>query len=299
MTKKVQRMTPILILPWILPTPPPKKWKKYPRFWAGFVKVGFEVGFNPAKKQKNIIDLPLLHCSQSSALSRQPPLCSSNDRRCLSAAPLLFIPCLSPAVVVLRLCRRTYIDCCVIVVVVSAIVTPPPLTIVAFLLPCRHYYFICRISSAAVVLPLNLPSLLICHCTLVDCWLPSVMAAPLYCPPFCHGCWGGHLVVGVPHLWTCRWGDFYPGIVFLLVPCAIVVHPLPLASRCCPLPLPPHIYWLLCCCRCCQRHHRSSATNRSCFSVAIPVIAFPSATSCQPPSSSTSSYRRHPSAAAH
>ncbi len=56
MTKKLQRMTPILIL-----SPPIKKQKKYPKFWAGFVEVGFEVGFKPAKKEKFVVAPPLLH----------------------------------------------------------------------------------------------------------------------------------------------------------------------------------------------------------------------------------------------
>jgi hypothetical protein len=43
MTKKLQRKTPILILPQILPNPPPPKNAKILMFWAGFVKVKFQV----------------------------------------------------------------------------------------------------------------------------------------------------------------------------------------------------------------------------------------------------------------
>ena len=63
-----------------------------------------------------------------------PPPCNSRFSVSTTAPRLL------PAVIVLRLCRRSlFVDCCFFVVVVSAVVAPPPPTVR-------------RISSAAVVL---------------------------------------------------------------------------------------------------------------------------------------------------
>ncbi len=136
---------------------------------------------------------------------RQRCCCSSaTDRSCLSTAPLLFIRCLLPAVVVLRLCHHTYVDFCFVVIVLSAVIAPPPQTIVACSLPCRCCVSLCRILSATVFLHLILLLSLIRHCALVDCCLPSVVVALSCCLPFCCGCWGGQLVAGVTHLQTCR-----------------------------------------------------------------------------------------------
>jgi hypothetical protein len=66
------------------------------------------------------------------AVSPPPPYNS-----CSSASTTA--PRLSPAVIVLRLCRCLFVDCHLFAVVVSAVVAPPP--------PTVH-----RVSSAAVVL---------------------------------------------------------------------------------------------------------------------------------------------------
>jgi hypothetical protein len=73
-----------------------------------------------------------------------PPLYNS----CSSASTIA--PCLSPAIVVLCLCHRSFVDCCFVVVVVSAVVASLP--------PTVH-----RVSSAAIVLqPVTPPAQPLC-----------------------------------------------------------------------------------------------------------------------------------------
>ncbi len=72
-------------------------------------------------------------CSILHGAVSPPPLYNS----CSSASTTA--PHLLPAVVVLRLCRRSFVDCCYFVVVVSAVVAPLPRTL--------H-----RVSSATVIL---------------------------------------------------------------------------------------------------------------------------------------------------
>jgi hypothetical protein len=83
-------------------------------------------------------------------------------------------PRLSPAVVVLRLCRCLFVDCHFVVVVVSTIVAPPPPTIR-------------RISSATVILqtvaaPTQLPRPASCQ----PSSLSAFAAAHLLIVVFCH-----------------------------------------------------------------------------------------------------------------
>jgi hypothetical protein len=80
----------------------------------------------------------------------------------------------------------------------SATVVPQPPTVVACPLPLRCCFSIRPVSSATMVLHLILvPLLLVRRCALFDSCLRLMVAALSCCPPFCCGCWGGKLVVGV------------------------------------------------------------------------------------------------------
>ena len=132
MTKQLQRMTPLLPLPRI----------KFPLFLGKIVEGRIEVGFDPTKKRK-IMNTPPVRsaCPARGGLHdlTMKPLPPHNSHSSASASTTT--PRLSPAVIVLRLCRRLYADCCFFVIVASAIVAPPP--------PAVH-----RISSAAIALHL-------------------------------------------------------------------------------------------------------------------------------------------------
>ncbi len=141
MTKKLRRMTPILILPQILPTPTPKKSIKLPLFLGKIVEGKIEVEF--IKKKMNTpphTAQPVfyLHSILHGAVSPLPPYNSHSSASTTA-------PRLSPAIVVLRLCRRSFVDCHFFVVVISTIVASPP--------PTVH-----RISSAAVILQTVTPT---------------------------------------------------------------------------------------------------------------------------------------------
>jgi hypothetical protein len=157
-------------------------------------KVGFKIGFNRTKKRQNEHPHPsstsILHNLIDDLIVKPPMLhnsCSST-----STTP----PCLLPAIILLCLCRHSFVDFCLFVIVVSTVVAPPPLTVDA----CQSLYPL-RLFSRCLpaVLHLILPSLLVRRCTccaLVDCCLPLV-TAPLL-PLRHHIC----LSVDICH-WVC------------------------------------------------------------------------------------------------
>ncbi len=132
----------------------------------GFVKVGFEVGFNPAKNRKTEhpcrqSSTSILHGLNCRAVSPPPP---HNSRSCASTT----VPCTSPAVVVLRLCcgirpppLPPHICWLLIFIIVASIVVapPPPIVVACLLLHLpRHFSRRCPPPHPTVVacLPLNM-----------------------------------------------------------------------------------------------------------------------------------------------
>jgi hypothetical protein len=129
-------------------------------------------------------------------------------------------PFILPAIVILHLCRRSFVDCCFFVIVVSAVVAPRPPTVVACPLPHLLRLFSRRLP---VLLHLILPPLLVRHCTgcaLVDCCF--LLVAALWLPLNHRSC----LSIAICHA-VCRGAAlmyktvnaigviFYPGIFFL------------------------------------------------------------------------------------
>ncbi len=119
------------------------------------------------------------------------PLPPHNSRSSASTT----MPRLSPAVVVLRLCHRSFVDCYFFVIVISAVVAPLPPNI-------------CRVSSAAIVLQTVAPS----HPPPrpASCQLPSssaFAAAHLLIVVFCN-CRQRHCSLSTtnppPHLFSSR-----------------------------------------------------------------------------------------------
>ncbi len=129
-----------------------------------------------------------LHSILHGAVSPPPPYnsCSSTS----TTAPRLL-----PAIVILRLCRRSFVDCCFFVVIVSAVVAPLSPTI-------------CSVSSAVVTLqtvapPTQPPRPASCQLSL----LSAFAAAHLLIVVFCH-CHQRRCSPSAtnrpPHLFSCR-----------------------------------------------------------------------------------------------
>ncbi len=107
----------------------------------------------------------LRHCTTVAPLP--PPLCPASCQPSSSSA--------SAATHILHLCCRTFVDYCFLLLSSASLL--PLCHQLQLLVRCS----ISRVSSAAIILHLIRPSLLVCRCaccTLVDCCLPLV-AAPL------------------------------------------------------------------------------------------------------------------------
>ncbi len=131
------------------------------------------------------------------AISPPPPYNS-----CSSASTTA--PRFSPAIVVLRLCCRSFVDCCFVVVVVIAIVAPLPPTV-------------CHVSLATVVLQtVAPPTQPPCPTSCQPLLLSAFAAAPLLIVVICY-CHQRHCSPSAanrpPRLFSCRCPPPHPTVI--------------------------------------------------------------------------------------
>jgi hypothetical protein len=193
MTKKLQRMTPN---PTSNPTfsnptsivakTSPKNHKKIPPIFGRIVEGRIEFGIEPCQEKKKINTPPrtalpvfYLHSILHGTVSPLPPY-----KSCSSASTTA--PCLLPAIVVLCLCRRSFVDCCFFVLVLcmssvavflQTVAPPTQPSCPASCQPSLLYAF-----AAA-----HLLIVVFCHCCQHHCSLSATGRPPCLfshrCPP--------------------------------------------------------------------------------------------------------------------